>query len=419
MNPQGSASPTPPEVAAPPREAAAPPSKASRRALALAAPWIVTTYFAEGLPYSIVHQVSTELFVYLKTSLAAVGLTALFGLAWNAKALWSPLVDMYGTTRRWLIATELVLAVAVAAIAWPAERADIKAVAVAFAAVALLSATHDIAIDGFYIRALPKDQQASLSGFRIPAYRAALLAGKGGLVWVAGHYSWRTCFLAAGGILLALSALHAAILPREERRQEATKLRYGDAFRTFFLQPGALVSVAFILTYRAGDALMFAMSSPLLNTLGLDLKARGWVSGTLGTLAFMAGATLGGMLIGRFDLRRTLVPISVAQSAAIPLYVWMAWAKPSLWWITAVVVTEQFVAGVGSAALLIFLMRRTSGEYKASHFAIGTSMMSVGATLLGAASGFIANEIGFVAFFALAFAASLPGVLLSLRVPTE
>jgi PAT family beta-lactamase induction signal transducer AmpG len=68
---------------------------------------------------------------------------------------------------------------------------------------------------------------------------------------------------------------------------------------------------------------------------------------------------------------------------------------------------------------MVFLMRRSSGEYKTSHFAMGTSLMSVAMTLLGSASGYIADELGFVAFFAIAFAASLPGVILAFKAPTE
>ena len=63
--------------------------------------WVASTYFAEGLPFSIVHQVSMELFTAIGASAEAVGLTALYGLPWNLKFLWAPVVDRYGTLRRW------------------------------------------------------------------------------------------------------------------------------------------------------------------------------------------------------------------------------------------------------------------------------------------------------------------------------
>jgi PAT family beta-lactamase induction signal transducer AmpG len=384
-----------------------------------AATWVSSTYFAEGLPFAIVHQVSSELFTALGASLQAVGLTAIFGFAWNGKALWSPIIDLFGTTRRWLIGLEIALAVAVAAIAWPAGRGDLKTAAVALAAVAFLAATHDIAVDGYYIRALSKEGQEAFTGLRISAYRVALLVGKGVLVGLAGLTSWRVCFLAAGGILLALALLHAVLLPSEERRASSNRLNFAHAFTTFLAKPQVALIIAFIITFRAGDALMFAMHTPLLKHLGLDTAARALVSGTLGTIGSIAGAMLGSLVISRVGFRRTLVPITCVQSAAILLYVWMAWARPSLVWIGVVVVAEQVVAGIGTAALMSFIMRRATGEYKASHFAIATSLMSVAMTGLGSGSGFLANAVGFVYFFAIAFAASLPGVVLSFWAPKE
>jgi PAT family beta-lactamase induction signal transducer AmpG len=438
VHPQGSAPSSPPEPAGATRwrvtdepggapqatSTGAEDQKPSPKKTGKEAAWVASTYFAEGLPYAIVHQVSSEFFTAQNASLKAIGATALFGLAWNLKALWSPVIDLFGTTRRWLIGIQLAVAIAIGAVAWPAGKGDLQGVAVALAVVAFLAATHDIAIDGFYIRALSKEAQAAFTGLRISAYRMAMFVGKGVLVALAGlpwiPLPWMVCFLAAGGIMLALTLIHARILPREEQRVDARRLRFVKAFTTFLAQPHAAVSIALILFFRAGDALMFAMHTPLLKDLGLDTAARATVSGMGGTLCSIGGATLGGLLISRMSLKRTLIPITLLQSVAILLYVWMAWARPSLPAITAVVWSEQVVAGIGTGALMNFIMRRAAtGDYKASHFAIGTSLMSLGATLLGTASGFIADEVGFVNFFALAFAASLPGVALSFWAPKE
>src|SRR5204862_2683840 len=104
-------------------------------------------------------------------------------------------------------------------------RGDLVAVGRALVVVAVLAATHDIAIDGYYIRALGKADQAALSGLRVMAYRVALLTGKGLLVALAGWTSWFWCFFTAGAILLVLALLHGLLLPRpreDERRAAAT-----------------------------------------------------------------------------------------------------------------------------------------------------------------------------------------------------
>ncbi|WP_437930003.1 MFS transporter [Sorangium sp. So ce291] len=419
-------------------------AEAARRSAAAGAPgaaargasrglWISSTYFAEGLPYAIAHKVAGEFFTAAGASLEIIGLVSLYGLPWNLKFLWSPLVDLHGSSRRWLVGAEIALAVILLGLAAAADSGALGLVAALFGLVAVAAATHDIAVDGFYLQALDKDAQAAFSGLRVGAYRLALLAGAL-LVAFAGWASFGASFAVAAVGLALLAGAHAVGLPRPAAaaRPEAVAApgaaavpgaaaglrRYVEPFRAFLRQPGIASSLAFILCYRAGDALMFAMSSPLLKSLGLETAARGNVGG-VGTVASIAGSTLGGVLIKRWGLARTIFPIALLQSLAILLYVALAWSRPALPWIVALVTLEQLVAGVGTAVLVVFLMRRCVDGYKSSHFAIGSALMSVSATFAGSVSGYLAARVGFTAFFAIAFAASLPGVVLSRWVPRD
>lgn len=390
--------------------------------------WVASTYFAQGLPYSLVHQVASQFFTALGVPLSQIGLTSLYGLAWNLKFAWSPVVDRTSTPRRWVIGVQLALGAAILGLAWPAGRGDVGAVAWGLVVLAVLAATHDIAIDGFYLRALGKAQQASLSGLRVAAYRAALLVGNGALVSLGGHAGFFWAFVAAAAILVALAGVHALLLPATSAADKADEALQADrakpggftrALTSFFEQPKAAQVVGFILLFRAGDAMMFAMSTPLLRALGLETTARGVVSGIGGTLASVIGSMLGAALIARAGLKRTLLPIAAVQSLAILLYVLLAIAKPGTLGVVVIVLAEQLVAGVGTAAFVVFLTRRCVGASRAAHFAVATSLMSVAGTAAGAASGYIAEWVGFPVLFALAFIASIPGVLLARRVPTE
>ncbi|WP_437592232.1 MFS transporter [Sorangium sp. So ce1000] len=416
-------------AAASPNAGASPGAPASPGTGALGAGrglWISSTYFAEGLPYAIAHKVAGEFFTAAGASLEIIGLTSLYGLPWNLKFLWSPLVDLHGSSRRWLVGAEIALAAIVLGLAAAADSGAVWLVAALFGAVAVAAATHDIAVDGFYLQALDKDAQAAFSGLRVGAYRLALLAGAL-LVAFAGWASFGAAFAVAAGGLALLAIAHAARLPRPAAAPVAGTApgagagglrRYIEPFRAYLRQPRIASSLSFILCYRAGDALMFAMSSPLLKSLGLDTAARGNVGG-VGTVASIAGSILGGVIIKRWGLSRTIFPIALAQSLAILLYVALAWARPALPWVVALVTLEQLAAGIGTAVLAVFLMRRCVDGYKSSHFAIGSALMSVSATFAGSASGYLAARAGFTAFFAIAFAASIPGVVLSRWVPRD
>ncbi len=391
---------------------------ASRRLLT--AIWATTTYFAEGLPYSIVHQISSQFFTAAGASLQAIGLTSLYGLAWNFKFVWSPLVDVISTKKNWLVRLELLLAVVVALLVWPSFNFDLALAAKIFLVIAFIAATHDIAVDGYYIQSLNDTDQAAFSGLRVAAYRIALLVGNGALVVLAGMVSWQACFLTGAGIMGFLALWHHLILPKVQMsRNVLDLLTVREAFFSYLQQPHTLMVLGFILAFRAGDAMMFAMATPLLRDLGYDTAMRGILSGTVGTITGIAGALVGGAVISRYGLRRCFFPFTLIQSLAIPAYAGLAYAQPGLFWVGLVVAFEQFAAGIGTAVLVVFLMQRCSSDFQATNFAIGSALMSVAATFAGSASGFIAAKVGYTIFFGVAFVISWPGVILAWLMPAR
>jgi MFS transporter, PAT family, beta-lactamase induction signal transducer AmpG len=388
--------------------------RGARRPAAVA--WVSTTYFAEGLPYSIVHQVASQFFTAMNASLESIGLVSLYGLAWNLKFLWSPLVDLFGTAKRWLVILELLLCVAVGAIAWPAQHGNLQLVAKVLVVVAVFAATHDIAIDGYYLRALDGKRQASYAGLRIAAYRVALLAGNGALVMIAGKVSWDLAFVIGAAILGVLALFHQLVLPRDARTAVEPAQgapRFVDAFISFFARPGMALAVLFILVFRLGDAMMFSMSTPLLRDLGMNTAMRGLVSGMVGTIVSIAGSMAAAAFISRKGLRESIVAIAAVQAGALPIYALISWLRPAMPLVVIGVLVEQLAAGVGTAGFSVYLMRLCAGKYKAAHFALATALMSVAATSSGAASGFIAKAVGFTAFFWLASIAAVPSLVLS------
>ena len=382
--------------------------------------WTASTYFDEGLPFSLVQQVSVQFFTAAGASLQVIGLLSLFGLPWNLKFAWSPLLDLFANKKRWLVIMELLLGGVAAALIWPAQHMNLDLAAKIFILMAILSATHDMAVDGYYIQILEEDAQAAFSGVRVAAYRVAMLVGNGGLVILAGWVSWTACFLAAAIMLWGLALLHRVLLPPAPDAINSSGQRWHEvrqAFQSYLQQPAIGLALAFILLFRAGDAMMFAMVTPFLNHLGYGLAARGILTGTVGTVTGVGGALLGGVIISRWGLRRAIFPLTLIQALAIPAYAWLAWAVPSLFWVGAVVAFEQAAAGLGTAVLMVFLMQRCQGSYQATHFAIGSALMSVAATVVGSFSGYIAAQVGFTRFFLLAFLAALPSLLLAARMP--
>ncbi len=399
--------------------------------------WVGSTYFAEGLPLMIVRRLSTVFFTDIGVDLATIGHLNFLGNAWNLKVLWAPLLDTVGTKRRWLATMQLLigvltLVVAVAAAHVPAAGDPGAVVVVGFGlflAIAVLSATNDIAVDAYYMEGLADpDEQAARSGQRVLAYRVAVIYASFGLVALASlgpsrSWGWAASFAAAGATMLALALVHVRWLPRVEGGAGRPSLRqvrrvFAAAFASYLRQPRVAPVLLFVMTYKA-DELLFSMHTPfLMRELHVTKAQMSWMAGLVSAAGTIAGALLAARWIRVWGLRKVLWPLTLLMNLSVWAYVALAHfspdarALPGLLTIAAVNGYEHLAAGLGNTALIVYLLRTCRPEFKATHFAIGTALMSIPANFLGGFAGTIVNHFGWVSFFVLCFACTVPAMLI-------
>lgn len=406
-------------------------------------PWLYvpTAYFAEGLPYVIVNTVSTVMYKNLGVPNTLIGLTSLLYLPWVLKPLWGPTVDLLGTKRNWILWMQITMAVLLALVGGILHLPTFFHLSLLlFVFVAFTSSTHDIAVDGFYLLALPPEKQAFFVGIRATAYRLAMIFGTGVLVVIAGRFetqtgniplSW-TFILVGSGVLMAVIFLyHAFALPRPASDHKVSaaarekSIPFLLVFKTYFQQRGIASILAYIVLYRLGEAMLVKMASPfLLDTreaggLALATETVGYVYGTVGVLSLVIGGILGGWLISKFGLRKCMWPMALAINVPDLNYVYMATIEPTLETIYALVAVEQFGYGIGFSAFMVFLMYTARGEYKTSHFAISTGFMALGMMLPGLVSGYLQNALGYHQFFIAVCLLTIPGMLTIFFLPKE
>lgn len=326
--------------------------------------WIPTLYFAQGIPYFIVNNISVMMFTKMGVPNGEMALfTSLLYLPWTIKPFWSPFVDIVKTKRWWVITMQIVMTVAFALLTLTSPHPEAEAIAAGqtpislfyvtlllFTLTAFASATHDIAADGFYMLALNARRQAAFVGIRSTFYRLASIFGQGVLVAIAGGIelqtaniplSWQMTLLITAVLFAGVTLYHTFFIPKpksdhsslvkekekEEKKKEKDKevikseeeevvvkevpsaieiLReFGRTFTTFFTKRGIWLAIAFLLLYRLPEAFLLKMCMPFL----VGSKASGGLAmGTAevgiayGTIGVIA-LTIGGILGGLYASR--------------------------------------------------------------------------------------------------------------------
>ena len=249
--------------------------------------WAFTTYFAEGFPYTLIRTVSSVFFRDMKVSLEAIGLTSLFGIPWVIKFLWGPQIDEYATKRRWMLTLQFLLGVLAIGVAFlTSAPSGIKIIAVLLFIGSFIAATHDMAIDGFYMEALDEAGQAKFVGYRVMAYRIAMMTGTGVVVTLGATLGWFASYLTSAVLLFLLTLYHFTFLPRVEKEKKP----FRDLLKLFFEGKSLVIlGVAILLIiglFAFRDEILKAVSGvPFL----LRISFSGWIGiGLLLTLMLLA-----------------------------------------------------------------------------------------------------------------------------------
>lgn len=414
--------------------------------------WIPTLYFAEGIPYFIVNNISVVMFKNMGMPNGMLALyTSLLYLPWVIKPLWSPFVDIIRTKRWWIISMQVLMSVAMMLLPFMLPKGDGALFAssplfyvtlLLFWITAFASATHDIAADGFYMLGLNSNKQAEFVGIRSTFYRLSSIFGQGVLVALAGlldrrtgdvHMAWKLTLILSAVIFAAVTLYHTWGLPRPAADSRSGSVRakdifkeFGRTFATFFSKKGILIAMLFMLLYRLPEAFLVKMMNPFLldsmaeGGLGLSTEAVGVVYGTVGVAALTVGGILGGIAASRWGLKKALWPMAMSLTLPCLSFVFLAAFQPeNIWIIGSCVALDQFGYGFGFTAYMLYLIYFSEGEFKTAHYSLCTAFMALSMMLPGMVAGYIQEAVGYTNFFIFVMICCLVTVLVTMTVKVD
>ncbi|MGH7991562.1 MAG: MFS transporter, partial [Limisphaerales bacterium] len=242
-----------------------------------------------------------------------------------------------------------------------------------------------------------------------------------------------TVFAIGAAIFFCLGIYHRFILPRpaidQPKKIPASENFFDEfllTFAAFFQKPKIILLLLFILLYRLGEAQLIKiipifLHAPVENGgLALDDEKISAIYGTVGLIAFMIGALLGGVVVARNGLRFWLWPMLLAIHLPDAVFIWLAYAQPqNLFAIGAGVAVEQFGYGFGFTAFMLYMIYIARGEHRTAHYAICTGFMALGMMLPGLWSGWLQEFLGYRHFFVWVILATIPSFIVAMKIPLD
>ena len=382
--------------------------------------------FSSGLPLGLVWYSIPDWMRDIGVDIRVVGLFTLAQVPWAFKAVWSPLMDRYvppfwGRRRGWMAVTQLVLAVLGLMLAGVGQHPEAIWVVGALAlGIALASASQDIAIDAYAVEVLHKhkEEQGAVVGARIALYRAAFVVSGGAAITAAGHWGWPAVNALMALVYLPMLLLTWKAPEPEEQSPAPHTLR--DAvwhpFLGFLARHRALEILAFVLLYKFGDQLAQALTRPFLIDMGYSADHRGIALATVGMVATIVGAFLGGWVTTLAGLGHSLWIFGFLQVFSnLGYFMLSRTGEPNLPLMYSATGFELLTSGMGTGAFSVLLLRITQKRFSATQYALFSSLFALPRLLAGPVTGFVVDAIGWSAFFLATMLFAIPGLVMLAR----
>jgi MFS family permease len=371
-----------------------------------------TLYFAQGLPSGLIAKALPPLLREQGVSLSIIGFTSALALPWALKFAWAPFVDRYGSRKRWLLVLNclsMALMLVVASREFSAWVDMLPLFLAVLFCMNLVSATQDIATDGYAVSALKPEWRGLGNSIQVVGYKIGMVIGSGALLWLTARHGWSTSY-AGLACLMLLVIVPVSFMedPPIAARQAVThsqwqgSLGYRRLFREFIARPGLGWWLVAVALYKFGDSLASRMTGPLLTDRGYSLADIGVITGSAGVTAGILGAFIGGALLVRLGRVQALVGFGVLQACGLAGYLFVVAGLHDLYALAAIVYFEQFVDGLSTVALFTIMMDRCRSHTPGTDYSLQASLQVLATGIAAMCGGLYTERFGYAAVFATA-----------------
>ena len=396
--------------------------------------------FSGGLPFPLVYATLTYWLNESGIEKSTISAFAWIGFAYALKFLWSPLVDRLhlpilttalGRRRAWLLFSQVLIAVALVVLSNIDPSQAITVFALVALAVAISSATQDMAIDAYRIECAPDEMQGLLAASYQYGYRIAMIVGGAGALYVADFMSWTIAYQAMAvcmgiGMLTTLMAKEPPVpvgSDVDERIFDDGFVRWFirsvvGPFVDFFRRYGrfALTMLLFIALYRISDYVLGILANPFYDDIGFTKSQVASVAKLYGLWVALIGIAGGGVAIAKLGPARSLILSATLIAGTNLFFVYLAATGPDLLTLTITISFDNFAQGFSGTVFIAYLSSLTSISFTATQYALFSSLSVFVGKLVAGFSGSVQELLGYQGFFLYAAGMGIPSIILAIIV---
>lgn len=395
--------------------------------------------FSSGFPLLLVFG---TLNLWLKDSgvpLAMIGLFSLVKAPYSLKWVWSPVIDRVklplfsrlGRRRGWALFTQLWLMLAIwgMAVTNPAQTPMLMA-GWAFV-VTLASASQDIVLDAYRIESFSNREQGAGVAVFVLGYRVGSIFSGAIALYLAAVMSWEDVYkIMAAGAVVGMAAILCSKEPKKEENYVEVRCegnwhqRFACfikkavycPFADFMSRPNWVLILLFVFLYRMSDSYIAPMMYPFYDDMGFSKVEIASISKVFGVVATIVGALIGGAVVSRLGILKSLLFCGILQGLSNLVFVAQAYAGHSVPMLMLTISVENITSGLGTAAFVAYLSSLCNVAYTATQYALLSSLMTLARDVFAATSGFMAAAVSWPMFFTITSVMALPGLLLLLYI---
>ncbi len=378
--------------------------------------------FSSGLPLFLTSRTLQAWMTKEGVDLTTIGLFSMVALPYSLKFLWAPILDRYvppflGRRRGWLVITQALLLVAIAAMSLHNPRLGLQALAVNALLIAFFSASQDIAVDAYRADILREREMGAGASAYVIGYRLALIVVGSFALVLADQMPWSAVYLLMS-VLMVVGIVTAFFAPEPVLREappqtigEAVVLPFKEFFQRRGVWSGAIV-LLFVVLYKYPDGIANNMATPFLLQTGFSQTEIGVVLGGIGIFATIVGVVAAGWFIAQAGINRSLWIFAVLQAVSNLAYYVLSLVGDNRTAMVVTILIENFCWGLVTAGMLAFMMSVTNKRFSATQFALLSSLAAASRDVLVAPAGKLAETLGWPGFWLLSVAAIIPAMVL-------